>query len=109
MKQIKFSHEYRKLLNESEVVIRTAKLLAVIPVNLEQLPACFLDYDTDCGSYQLPKKGSYLILIFQKIYEPQYTEANNLFTTLRRSTPEKIRYYTGAIGELFDVKIIYGK
>ena len=106
MKTIKFSHEYTKLLNESDTVMGMARLIHVVPVDLADLPTCFLEYDTDFGTYPLPKKGAYLMLIFQKIYEPYYTEANNLFTTLRRSTPEKIKYYTGAIGDIFEVKII---
>jgi len=89
-------------------MIESAKLLGVIPVKLEYLSPSLLAYDTDNGVYQLPKKGDYLMLIFQKIHGVDFTVGENLFTTLRRSTPEKIRYYSGAIGEEFKVEIVAG-
>jgi hypothetical protein len=60
----------------------------------------FLDYDTDYGKYKLPAKGKYLILIFLK---PGIN--TNLFTTIRRFTPEKYKYYKDARGEMFEVQI----
>jgi len=102
MKTIKFSHYYKKLycragINPEEF----ARLLAVIPVNLEDLHPAFFLYDTDMGKYSLPKKGKYLLLLFDK-HPPGY----NLFTTLRRSTPTKEKYYRKSIGETFEVEIM---
>jgi len=92
--KIKFSHKYRKL---SGVKNNKAILLEVIPVKLENLHKPFLDYDTDNGKFILPKLGIYLMLIF--------ISDGFLFTTIRRSTPEKKKYYDGCIGQEFDVEI----
>jgi hypothetical protein len=102
MPQIKFSHKYQKILNSHNDVIETAVLLQVIPVNLEDLSKNFLDYDTDNGTYELPKRGKYLMLIFLKEHE-DYTTDLNLFTTLRRWTPEKYSYYSENVGLVFRV------
>lgn len=99
MHTIKFSHPYRKLFIGGVPVTR-AKLLAVEPVRLQDLPAEFLDYDTDGGLYALPKTGDYLRLIFLKPGLDMH-----LFTTLRRQTPNKLDYYKSKIGELFQVVI----
>ena len=102
MTQIKFSHIYKKILNSHNDVIETATLLQVIPVKLADLSQYFLDYDTDNGTYKLPKSGKYLMLIFLKEHEC-YTTDFNLFTTLRRYTPEKYDFYMRQIGKLFNV------
>jgi len=102
MPQIKFSHKYKKILNCHNDVIETATLLQVVQVSLEELSQHFLDYDTDNGVYQLPKRGKYLMLLFLKEHE-DYTTDLNLFTTLRRSTPEKFVFYTNNIGKVFQV------
>ncbi len=102
MREIKFSHSYEKLKRNSVKGFgewedtTEAKLLDVIPINLETLSKTFLEYDTDGGKYKLPKKGAYLMLIFQKT-------VNNIFTTLRRQTPEKEKYYRENIGNFFNV------
>jgi len=101
MTQIKFSHIYNKLLDSHDDVIGKATLLQVIPIKLEDLSADFIDYDTDYGTYQLPVKGEYMMLIFLK---PSFGCPNlNLFTTLRRWTPEKYRYYLEKVGKIFEV------
>jgi hypothetical protein len=104
MPQIKFSHKYQKLLNSHNDVIETATLLQVIPVNLEDLSQYFLDYDTEKGTYEIPKRGKYLMLIFLKEHE-DYTTDLNLFTTLRRFTPEKFSFYSGNVGKVFQVMV----
>lgn len=90
---------------------KIAKLLEVIPVELSDLSAEFLEYDTDDCVYELPKKGKYLMLIFQnatiyylkpnEIFRPQ----QHIFTTIRRETPENLKYYQTNIGEIFNVII----
>lgn len=102
MPQIKFSHKYQKILNSHNDVIETATLLQVCPVNLENLSKEFLAYDTDNGIYKLPAHGKYLMLLFLKEHE-SYTTDLNLFTTLRRFTPEKYSFYLSQIGKVFDV------
>lgn len=102
MPQIKFSHKYQKILDCHNDVIDTATLLQVIPVNLEDLSQHFLDYDTDNGVYELPKRGKFLMLIFLKEHEDYITDLN-IFTTLRRHTPEKHSFYMSQIGKVFNV------
>jgi len=104
MPQIKFSHKYQKILNSHNDVIETATLLQVSIINLEDLSKEFLNYDTDNGVYELPKRGKYLMLIFLKEHE-DYTTDLNLFTTLRRHTPEKHSFYMSQIGKVFNVKV----
>ena len=102
MNTIKFSHAYQKILDRSNDVIETARLLHVQLIDLSNLQSDFIAYDTDDGKYKLPKVGAYLMLIFLKPHEDYVTDLN-LFTTLRRYTPEKIHYYKSRIGEEFKV------
>jgi len=102
LNQIKFSHDYDKL----PANVKWATLLEVLPVRLENLHSPFIEYDTSWldtatgqeGNYPLPKKGSYLLLLF-------LSEDGELFTTLRRETVEKKRHYTANIGNSFEVII----
>jgi len=93
--KIKFSHNYNKL---SGVKNNKAVLIEVIPVKMENLHKPFLDYDTDNGKFYLPKLGIYLLLIFNS--------GGFIFTTIRRQTPEKKKYYDGCIGQEFDVEVV---
>jgi hypothetical protein len=102
---IKFSHLYRKLLDESNDIIEGAYLLEVLVVELAELSAAFLDYDTDSGKFTLPKRGKYMMLIFKKPHE-DYICAFNLFTTLRRWTAEKEAYYRSLIGKPLGVEYV---
>jgi len=102
---IKFSHLYRKLLDESNDMVEGAYLLEVLVVELAELSAAFLDYDTDGGRFALPKRGKYMMLIFKKPHE-DHVCAYHLFTTLRRWTAEKERYYRGLIGKPIDVEFV---
>jgi hypothetical protein len=76
-----------------------------MPVELSTIPKYFLNYDTDSGIYALPKRGDFLMLLFLKPHKTAGICALNLFTTLRRATTEKVKYYNGAIGEVFNVDI----
>lgn len=94
---IKFSHRYCKMPPGFERSI----LLEVLPVKLENLSSMFLEYDTayfdeNCreANYPLPKKGDYLLLIL-------CADGVDLWTTIRRATPEKERYYKSMIGKPF--------
>lgn len=98
MNTIKFSFQFPKLLDPFYQPIGRAKLLQVLPVELADLTAEFLDFDTFYGKYPLPKRGKYLLLIFMK------PGNMDLFTTLRRSTPEKERFYTSQVGEVFYIQ-----
>lgn len=102
MQKIRFSHKYYKL----PLRIKTAVLLAVHVVNLEKLPEDFLDYDTayydkreplETGYYPLPARGEYILLLLWG--------AKGLFTTLRRYTHDKLKYYEKLEGETLEVEI----
>jgi len=95
--KIKFSHNYKKIAGTTE-----ARLLEVINVNLQNLSHYFITYDTD-NMYILPRKGDYIMLIFQKINSSLMSI--DLFTTLRRRNDKKERYYRKNIGKIFTLEI----
>lgn len=94
--KIKFSHYYPKLYTDNGILLSSAQLLQVLVVDLSELSKPFLDYDTDNGVYELPNKGKYLLLIYKY---------GSLFTTLRRWTEEKEKYYRENIGKTFDIVV----
>jgi len=107
MKTIKFSHFYLKfgdkITNGSEVA-----LVGVQRVFLQNLTKQFLDTDTaylnkdgTISYYELPKTGEFLHLTFRLMDGMNGWE----FSTLRRLTPEKAKYYSVALGETFKVVI----
>ena len=79
-------------------LITQAKLLETIQVRLEDLSPAFLAYDTDNGKYKLPVQGLYIMLIFEK-------KNSNIFTTIRRFTPQKYEYFSSKRGEKFKIEI----
>jgi hypothetical protein len=97
MNKIKFSHKYNKLFTCGNGVANKVQLLQVLNIQLENLSPYFIFYDTD-GKYELPKKGNYLMLIFER-------DNSSIFTTLRRSTPTKEKYYRSKTGKFFEVVI----
>jgi len=103
MLKIKFSHPYAKLIGEPGYVITTAKLLSVYHLKIEDQSPDFLSYDTDCGRFQLPKRGLYMMLLFEKPCGGELS-GRNLFTTLRPAWPSgKIHYYKSKIGMEFEI------
>lgn len=90
--QIKFSHEYPKLHGQE-----SALLLAVELRGRSDLTEKFIEYDTaySGGHYPLPP-AQYMVLIFL---------GNEMipFTTVRRWTEEKFRYYHNSIGKMFNI------
>lgn len=96
--KIKFSHNYKKIAG-----VTKAKLIEVINVNLQNLSQEFLAYDTE-GIYKLPETGNYMILIFHK--ESDTNIDSNIFTTIRRRTDEKEKYYRENIGKIFTLEIV---
>lgn len=97
MKTIKFSSDYPKLHGQT-----SAELLAVKMLRVDRnTPPELLAYDTtkeDGTRFEL-KTGNYLQLIF----------LGNLripFCTIRSSyPPQKVEYYTGSIGENFQIEV----
>ena len=99
MNRINFSYSFPKLYGEDGNPISRCRLLQVQPVDLAELSVELIEYDTAHGAYLLPSKGDYLMLIFLK------PGSIHLFTTLRRRTPEKEKYYRSKIGEVFHIQI----
>lgn len=95
--KIKFSHNYKKIAGITE-----ARLIEVINVNLQNLSKEFIEYDTE-NIYKLPKTGNYMILIFHK--ECEANISSNIFTTIRRRTDEKEKYYRENLGKIFAVEV----
>lgn len=99
MNKIKFSHQYYKLQTQGN----TALLIAAIPYQInDNTPARFLAYDTyyyPDGHYEL-KQGEYVLLLF--------LGASGVFTTIRPRKGrygDKLEYYSGKIGEMFEIVI----
>ena len=91
MRKIKFSHEYMKMPEGFE----QSALLEVLVADRSDLCPEFVEFDTaicDAGNYPLPR-GKLLVLLLQT------EETLELWTTIRRYTPEKERYYRGLRGE----------
>ncbi len=96
MANIKFSHRYPKLWGQ-----KRAELLDVRIVSYYNLKENMIEYDTnydDNGSlehYELPKTNLILLTFRGEDLIP--------FTTLRRHTVEKFKYYKDLEGEWFDI------
>jgi len=105
MNSIKFSHHYVKMphnvKNNSMV-----KLIEVLNSRFDDLHESFIEYDvrtTNGDVYPLPKKGDCLVLLF--LGAGLEWDTSELFTTVRRSTPDKERYYKGLCGKELIVNI----
>lgn len=89
MPAIKFSHRYRKMPPDPN----PSRLLGVLVANRATLHSAFVEYDTAIiggGNYPLPS-GKVLVLLLQ-------AESGELWTTIRRWTPDKEQYYRGLRG-----------
>jgi hypothetical protein len=106
MPVIKFSHKYKKLgTSYLDNIVSTATLIEVVVVELSNLSKEFISYDTDDGRFQLPSAGFYMMLIFKKPGRLD-SDTTDIFTTMRRYTFEKEKYYRENIGKVFDIKIM---
>ena len=105
MRSIKFSHMYVKIphnVTNNSVV----KLIEVFNSRFEDLHESFIEYDARTvkgDMYPLPKSGNCLILLL--LDDGLAFDQGGLFTTVRRSTPEKERYYKGLCGKELIVKV----
>ena len=109
MNIIKFSHRYTKhpinVMDGCEV-----RLIEVLNSKFEELSDTFKEYDTKLycgGNYKLPKKGDCLVLLF--LGEGPIWDTAELFTTVRRSTPEKEMYYKGLRGQTLVARIEFDR
>src|SRR5687767_8308473 len=101
--KMKFSHVYKKLLDQQGNPIKEAKLLLVLPVPMESISHAkdFIAYDTDHGKYNISFATYYVMLIFQKPF-------GDLFTTVRPMHGRygnKQTYYEPMIGLEFEIVI----
>lgn len=103
--KIKFSHAYLKFPRD----YKQSKLLASLPVRLEDLPKEFLDYDTayeengEIKHYPLPATGAYMILILRA-----GSGNGAIWTTIRSQwgkSGNKLEYYKSMIGREFDCEV----
>lgn len=107
MNIIKFSHWYEKMPSGKEWQAPTT-LMAVFLCNREELGELFVKYDTlfwdgivpgitrdrTAYFYELPKGRLMVLLLITH---------NKVWTTIRRWTPQKEKYYRSIVGQ--DVKI----
>jgi len=99
MNKIMFSHKYQKLKNIQKD--KPVVLIDVMSIELSQLSKYFIEYDTmfysngQKDNYPL-KDGKYLLLFF-------VDKGLSLFTTIRRETESKKKYYVENIGYEFEV------
>lgn len=98
MKKIKFSHDYLKFATKVCSAYPRAKLLQAIKIHFNDLSKCFVNYDTlfDGGNYELPHTNLILLILITDWRQ-------DVFTTIRRFTPEKWRYYKKSEGEWFNL------
>lgn len=104
-KTIKFSNWYKKFddLYCDRQVKYSARLLQAIKIHYDELSEYLIVYDAQYQTdkmYQLPKTD--LILL---IFWTGDSISQGIFTTIRRFTPKKWKYYKNAEGELFDIDI----
>ena len=94
MRKIKFSHEYAKMPEGFE----RSTLMEVLIADRSDLCPEFIEYDTAiiaAGNYPLPR-GKLLVLLLQ-------TDTTlELWTTIRRWTAEKEKYYRSLRGEFVE-------
>lgn len=100
MNTIKFSHHYPKMPENT----RRTRILQIFLCDRKDLGELFVNYDTaySQGFYELPK-GKLIVLLLQSIGNGMFF--GDLWTTIRRWTPEKELYYRGLIGKEVEVVI----
>jgi len=104
MKKIKFSHYYNKFRETSACPENKPQYLTqIFIVDRKDLTESFIEYDTlidepnmKMAYYELPK-GKLMVLLF--------CSGNRLWTTIRRWTPQKEKYYQSLIGQEFEIVI----
>jgi len=105
--QIKFSHRYYKMPPLVEDAESITNILQLFICDHKELSRAFKEYDVsyekpngDCGEYELPE--SKVIVILLETYVRG--EGNFAWTTIRRWTPQKEKYYQSIVGQ--EVQIV---
>ena len=117
---IKFSHEYNKFprFDSTGLPCNLALLRQVFIVDKKELSESFISYDTTyimdsnvensesitSGHYPLPE-GKLIVLFLEGILDTNTKEVREMFTTVRRWTPQKEVFYRSKMGKLADIII----
>ena len=101
MNTIKFSHRYVKMPDD----VTYTRILEVFIANKNDLYKGFVEYDTLIDTtayehYQLPP-GKLIVLLLQSASKSSYS----LWTTIRRWTQEKEKYYRGIRGQYVNIEV----
>ena len=108
--KIKFSHKYCKMPDDLN---GDTELLAVVKKNRRDLKDDFVEYDTqyegndfdesneNYENYPLPHGDILILFLFTS-----WDEGSCVWTTIRRSTPEKDKYYTSLVGMMVQPIIV---
>jgi len=113
MNGIKFSHIYEKMPENLKDL--EATLLEVLFVGSKnELSQAFINYDTEYHAYnhfeqkteikQYPLPNGALIILILMV--TQGINRPMIFTTIRRHTPEKEKYYRSLRGQQFRINIV---
>lgn len=107
MNKIRFSHRYYKL-SYGRDQITFPRLLQVFKCHYKDLSKEFIELDTlywekdanysNPSYFKLPKT-ELIVLLFRNVNDDRF------FTTVRRYTPDKLKYYKSRMGQIFEVEI----
>ena len=104
MNKIKFSHHYQKLIKIDN--IEPVTLIQSFYTKTSLLNPEFLEYDT--VYWEAGEKKHYLLDMDMPVILLMFVDSNGtLFTTIRRQTPKKEKYYREKMGEDFIIEYIY--
>ena len=96
MATIRFSHNYTKLPLDPD----PSTLLEVLTVDRSDLHRAFIEYDTHilCGGHYTLPTGKLILLLLQSCN-------GEVFTTIRRYTPDKHKHYLRLRGKPVHIAI----
>lgn len=95
MTKIHFSHKYYKM---PDLATHSTRLLQVLVADSKEFSNEFISYDTtfNGGAYPLPKGKVLILLLFT---------GDRLWTTIRRWTPQKEKYYKELMRKYVEIVI----
>ena len=103
MRKIKFSHNYFKM---PVVEGRTTFLIGITKLHYKEIPKSFIFFDTlfcdnlgKLHNYLLPKTDLIILTLFT-----ESEQSPKVWTTIRRYTIEKYKYYSELIGQ--EIKVV---
>ena len=105
MEKVNFSKSVRKLWDDKGEIVTEARLLDVLVVDMKDLSKYFLAYESDEGKLRLPSYGKCMLLIFLKPTELGKAKSFDLFTKLRKYSPQCYKSCKRNIGHVMKVHI----